>query len=100
MPRASSRSWSAVSSDPAIAVALTPVGREQARALGRELRGESIDARCDRAERTRQTGELALEGRDVLIAVVPELNDLRAGRFEGGPPRRVPRVVVGARLCR
>ena len=77
---------SAVSSDPAIAVALTPVGREQARALGRELGGESIDV-CvvTELERTRQTGELALEGRGVPIVVVPELNDPRAGRFEGGP---------------
>jgi broad specificity phosphatase PhoE len=77
---------SAVSSDPAMAVALTPVGREQARALGRELAGEEIGV-CvvTEFERTRQTAELALEGRDVPIVVLPELNDPRAGRFEGGP---------------
>jgi broad specificity phosphatase PhoE len=77
---------SAVSSDPAMAVALTPVGGEQARALGRELAGEEIGV-CvvTEFERTRQTAELALEGRDVPIVVLPELNDPRAGRFEGGP---------------
>ena len=69
-----------------MAVALTPVGREQARALGRELAGEEIGV-CVVTEfkRTRQTAELALEGRDVAIVVLPELNDPRAGRFEGGP---------------
>ena len=52
----------AVSSDPAVEVGLTPAGVEQARGLGRSL-----------------------EGRDVEILVVPELNDPRAGRFDGGP---------------
>lgn len=76
----------AVSSDPAIRAALTPAGEEQARALGRELAAEPIDlAVATEFERTRRTAELALEGRDVPLVVVPELNDPRAGRFEGGP---------------
>jgi probable phosphoglycerate mutase len=33
--------------------------------------------------RTRETAELALEGRDVPVVVVPELNDIRFGSFEG-----------------
>lgn len=76
----------AVSSDPAIAVGLTPVGEEQARELGHALADEAIDV-CvvTEFERTRRTAELALEGRDVPIVVVSELNDPRAGRFEGGP---------------
>jgi broad specificity phosphatase PhoE len=76
----------AVSSDPANAVALTPAGEEQARGLGRALADEGVDV-CvvTEFERTRRTAELALEGRDVPIVVVPELNDPRAGRFEGGP---------------
>ena len=76
----------AVSSDPAVRVALTPVGEEQARGLGRELADEAIDlAVATEFERTRRTAELALEGRDVPLVVVPELNDPRAGRFDGGP---------------
>jgi broad specificity phosphatase PhoE len=76
----------AVSSDPAVACPLTRRGEEQARSLGTALAGEEIDA-CvvTEFERTRQTAELALEGRHVPIVVVPELNDHRAGSFEGGP---------------
>lgn len=75
----------AVSSDPAIAVGLTPAGEEQARALGKAVAGDSIHV-CVVTEfaRTRRTAELALTGREVAIVVVPELNDPRAGRFEGG----------------
>jgi broad specificity phosphatase PhoE len=76
----------AVSSDPAIACPLTSRGEEQARALGAALADEPIDV-CvvTEFERTRRTAELALAGREVPIVVVPELNDPRAGRFEGGP---------------
>jgi ribonuclease H / adenosylcobalamin/alpha-ribazole phosphatase len=76
----------AVSSDPAVAVGLTAAGEEQAHRLGRSLAREQIDV-CvvTEFERTRRTAELALEGRDVPIVVVAELNDPRAGRFEGGP---------------
>jgi alpha-ribazole phosphatase len=76
----------AVSSDPAVACPLTPRGEEQARALGQALAHEPVDV-CvvTEFERTRRTAELALAGRDVPIVVVPELNDPRAGGFEGGP---------------
>jgi len=76
----------AVSSDPAVQVGLTPAGEEQARGLGRSLKDEQIDI-CivTELERTRRTAELALEGRNVPVVVVPELNDPRAGSFEGGP---------------
>jgi broad specificity phosphatase PhoE len=76
----------AVSSDPAVACPLTPRGEEQARELGRALAGEPIGV-CvvTEFERTLRTAELALAGREVPIVVVPELNDSRAGRFEGGP---------------
>jgi alpha-ribazole phosphatase len=76
----------AVSSDPAVSCPLTPRGEEQARALGSELADEPVDV-ClvTEFERTRRTAELALAGRDVPIVVVPDLNDPRAGRFEGGP---------------
>jgi probable phosphoglycerate mutase len=76
----------AVSSDPARVVGLTPAGEDQARGLGRTLAGEAVDlCLVTEFERTRRTAELALDGRAVPIVVMPELNDPRAGRFEGGP---------------
>jgi broad specificity phosphatase PhoE len=72
--------------DPAVRVALTAVGREEARHLGRELADDPIDL-CvtSEFERTQETAELALEGRDVPRLVLAELNDIRFGEFEGRP---------------
>lgn len=71
--------------DPAISVALTAAGREQARRLGHLLADEPIDlCATSEFERARETADLALEGRDTPRLVVPELNDIRFGRFEGG----------------
>jgi broad specificity phosphatase PhoE len=72
--------------DPSIAVALTATGREEARRLGEELVDDPFQL-CVVSElaRTRETAELALEGRDVPIVVLPELNDPRVGLFEGKP---------------
>jgi probable phosphoglycerate mutase len=74
-----------VNGDPRIAVALTPEGAAQARRLGETLAGEPLDL-CVVSEfpRTRQTAEIALDGRPVRIEVWPELNDPRYGSFEGG----------------
>jgi probable phosphoglycerate mutase len=71
--------------DPSLPVGLTEAGREQARRLGRELAGGQIDL-CVISEfqRARETADLALEARDVPRLVLPELNDIRFGRFEGG----------------
>jgi broad specificity phosphatase PhoE len=76
----------AVSSDPAVACPLTERGEEQARELGRALAQEQVDV-ClvTEFERTQRTAELALAGREAPLVVVPELNDPRAGGFEGGP---------------
>jgi broad specificity phosphatase PhoE len=70
--------------DPSVAVALTELGREQARDLGRELAGEAIDL-CVTSEfrRVQETANLALEGRDVPRLVLAGLNDIRFGEFEG-----------------
>jgi broad specificity phosphatase PhoE len=75
-----------VNGDVAVACPLTPTGEEEARRLGEALAGESIDL-CvtSEFERTRQTADLALAGRDVPRLVVPGLNDPRYGGFEGGP---------------
>ena len=76
----------AVSGDPRVAVRLTPAGEEQARALGRDLGAERIElCVATEFERTRRTAELALAGRPVPLEIWPELNDPRAGDFEGGP---------------
>ena len=74
-----------VNGDPAVACALTPAGEEQARRLGERLTGVELDL-CVTSEfqRVRQTADLALAGRDVPRLVMPELNDVRFGRFEGG----------------
>jgi broad specificity phosphatase PhoE len=74
-----------VNGDAGVACPLTPRGVEQARALARELLDDEIDV-CVTTElaRTRETADLALGGRSVARVVVPELNDPRYGRYEGG----------------
>jgi broad specificity phosphatase PhoE len=73
-----------VNGDPAVACALTPTGEEQARRLGEKLADVEIDlCATSEFERARQTADLALAGRDVPRLVVPELNDVRFGEFEG-----------------
>ena len=75
----------AMNGDPGVACPLTDEGEEQARRLGELLAEEQIDL-CvtSEFERTTQTADLALAGRDVPRLVVPELNDIRVGDFEGG----------------
>jgi 2,3-bisphosphoglycerate-dependent phosphoglycerate mutase len=75
-----------VNGDVAVACPLTAVGEEEARRLGEAIARDPIDL-CvtSEFERTLQTAELALAGRDVPRLVVPELNDPRYGEFEGGP---------------
>jgi broad specificity phosphatase PhoE len=74
-----------VNGDPAIACALTPTGEEQARHLGQRLADTDIDL-CvtSEFERAQRTADLALAGRDFRRLVLPELNDVRFGQFEGG----------------
>jgi broad specificity phosphatase PhoE len=74
-----------VNGDPAVACALTATGREQARQLGERLADTELDL-CvtSEFERARETADLALAGRAVPRLVLPELNDVRFGSFEGG----------------
>lgn len=74
-----------VNGDPAVAGGgLTEAGRDQAQALGRLLADDPIDlAVTSEFIRTRETADLALAGRDVPRLVVPDLNDIRFGSFEG-----------------
>ncbi len=72
--------------DPYHYYALTRAGRRQAKALGERLRDEPIDL-CvtSRFPRTRETADIALEGRPIPRLVVPDLDDVRVGEFEGRP---------------
>jgi probable phosphoglycerate mutase len=65
---------------------LTRKGRKQARRLGELLRDEPIDL-CvtTRFPRTRETADIALGDRAIPRLVVPELDDVRVGEFEGKP---------------
>jgi broad specificity phosphatase PhoE len=73
-----------VNGDPHVPVALTPRGREEARALGEALRERAIEL-CITSdfERAIETADEALNGRDVPRLVVPELGDIRMGSYEG-----------------
>jgi broad specificity phosphatase PhoE len=64
---------------------LTEEGVEQARELGRLLAEESLDLGvATEHRRTQETLEHALTGRDVPQIVVPELNEIHFGSFDGG----------------
>jgi broad specificity phosphatase PhoE len=70
--------------DPLREVPLTHAGREQARALGGRLASEELDLSVvTEFRRTQETADLALEGRDVPRLILPALNDIRFGAYEG-----------------
>jgi broad specificity phosphatase PhoE len=73
-----------VNGDPAVACGLTAGGEQQARHLGERLTEVGIDL-CVRSdfERAQKTADLALAGRDIPRLVLPGLNDVRFGGFEG-----------------
>jgi probable phosphoglycerate mutase len=73
-----------VSGDPARDVRLTEKGREESRRLGIQVRNVPLDV-CviTRFGRTRETAEIALEGRDVPLDVEPLLDDIDIGDLEG-----------------
>ena len=70
--------------DPGTVCALTETGREQAHRLG-ELVADDELGLCvvSQFQRAQETADLALEGREVPRLVMPELNDIRFGDFEG-----------------
>jgi broad specificity phosphatase PhoE len=73
-----------VNGDPEIRVDLTDEGRANAVGLGRQIANVPIGL-CihTRFDRTRQTAEIALEGRDVPYEVEPLLDDVYVGDLEG-----------------
>ena len=66
--------------DPSLAVGLTAHGEEQARALGAAAGPVDLVAHTS-FERTRRTAELAWPGTPTLV--VPDLDEIRFGRWEG-----------------
>jgi alpha-ribazole phosphatase len=66
--------------DPGVSVGLTAAGRDQARQLGRRVGRVDLVAYTEFG-RTRETAELAWPGAPSLV--VPELNEIAFGSFEG-----------------
>ncbi len=65
---------------------LTAEGIEQGQSLAAALAGEDIELGVStELRRTRETLDLALAGRQIPRLVVPELNEIHFGRFDGGP---------------
>jgi broad specificity phosphatase PhoE len=73
----------ALNGDITVPCGLTPAGLEQARSLGAALADEPFEL-CVTSEfqRTRETADEVLRGRDIPRLVVPELNDPRYGPYE------------------
>ena len=75
-----------VNGDPSQPVGLTDLGREEAALLATEIANVPFDA-CfhTRFQRTRETAEVALTGRDVPFHVEPLLDDIDVGEFDLAP---------------
>ena len=75
-----------LNSNPSQPAALTARGRTQARALGAQLANLHVDlAVGTRLLRTRQTIDIALDGREVPTLIEPGFDEIRAGDLEGAP---------------
>ena len=75
-----------LSSDPSRPVGLTTVGKGQARQLGAQLAHLEIGlAVASSFPRTRETAELSLQGRKIPLLIEPDLDEVRAGVFDGIP---------------
>jgi len=73
-----------INGDPAVPVALTEQGHLEAQSLGRQIAHVRFDlCLCTRFSRTRETAEIALEGRHVAIEAEPLLDDIDVGDLEG-----------------
>ena len=73
-----------VNGDPSVPVHLTDKGRDEARLLGQQVAHIPLDI-CVYTpfSRTRETAELALEGRDIPFEEIEELGDVDLGELEG-----------------
>jgi len=75
-----------INGDPSVAVALTEKGRDEARLLGQQIKHIPVEL-CvhTRFTRTRESAEIALEGREVPLEVEPLFDDIDVGELEGVP---------------
>ncbi|MGE5272226.1 MAG: histidine phosphatase family protein [Verrucomicrobiota bacterium] len=82
-----------VNGDPSVPAPLSDRGREEARLLGAQLANVELDL-CvhTRFGRTRETVELAVEGRTVQVEAEPLLDDIQVGELEGEPLSRYREV--------
>ena len=73
-----------VNGDPGVPVALTPLGREEARGLALQIAGLELDL-ClhTRFGRTTETAEIAVAGRDIALDEEPLLDDIDVGELKG-----------------
>jgi broad specificity phosphatase PhoE len=73
-----------INGDPAVEVRLTENGRRESQLLGDQLNNAPLEL-CvvTRFGRTRETAEIALEGREVPIEVEPLFDDVDVGDLEG-----------------
>jgi broad specificity phosphatase PhoE len=73
-----------INGDPAVEVALTEQGREEARQLGIQVANVPLDL-CvyTRFGRTHDTAAIAVEGRGLPTVVEPLLDDIDVGELEG-----------------
>jgi probable phosphoglycerate mutase len=75
-----------INGNPDVPVALTEKGRDEARLLGQQIGHIRLDVCiCTRFTRTRDTAEIALQGRDVPIEIEPLLDDINVGDLDGIP---------------
>jgi broad specificity phosphatase PhoE len=73
-----------INGNPDVPVALTEKGREEARLLGQQIAHIPVDlCICTRFTRTRETAEIALQGRNVPIEIEPLLDDINVGDLDG-----------------
>ena len=75
-----------VNGDPSEPIGLTDLGREEAALLGTEIANVPFEA-CfhTRFQRTRETAEVALAGRDLPFLAEPLLDDIDVGEFDLAP---------------
>jgi broad specificity phosphatase PhoE len=73
-----------INGDPAVPVALTATGRDEARCLGQQLAHLPLDL-CvhSRFGRTLESAQIALAGRAVPFLTEPLLDDIDVGELEG-----------------
>jgi probable phosphoglycerate mutase len=75
-----------INGNPDVPVALTEKGRDEARLLGQQIAHIRLDVCiCTRFTRTRETAEIALQGRDVPIEIESLLDDINVGDLDGIP---------------